>query len=199
MITDYASLQDAIKSESHRSDLDALIPDFIQLAERQMVRELPIRLFETSVTGTSTGTLALPADFDRIQRLSVITAGRKYPLDYTSPNGITDYISGNPYRYTVLDGQIQFVPETGGEYQLDYLRKLVPLSNTNTSNFVLAEHPDAYLYGGLLHLYMHTRDEEQISKYAPLFATVLASIVTHDERKRLPLAGGLQIKPRGYR
>jgi hypothetical protein len=199
VITDYASLQTEIISESHRSDLTAKLPDFIQRAEREMARTLPLRAFETTVTGTSTGTITLPADFDQVELLVLNANGREYTMDYTSPNGVSAYVSGNPNRYTLLNGVLKFIAPTGGDYTLNYLRKLVPLSDAAPTNFLLTEHPDAYLYGALVQVAMYTRDELQIAKYAPLFNVVMSQIASQDARKRLPAAGGLQIKPRSYR
>lgn len=199
MITDYASLKEEIASESHRTDLTAKLPDFIQRAEREMARTLPLRAFETTLTGTSTGTITLPADFDQVELLVLNANGREYPMDYTSPNGVSAYVSGNPNRYTILDGVIKFIAPTGGEYTLNYLRKLVPLSDAAPTNFLITEHPDAYLYGAMVQVAMHVRSDEQLSKYAPLFNVVMSQIAGQDARKRLPAAGGLQIKPRSYR
>ena len=199
MITDYASLQAEVISESHRTDLADKIPSFIQRAEREMSRQLPLRAFETAVTGTSTGTIALPADFDQVELLVLNAHGREYPMDYTSPNGVSAYVSGNPNRYTLLDGEIKFIAPTGGQYTLNYLRKLVPLSDVTTTNFLLTEHPDAYLYGTLVQLHLYTRDDVEANKYAPMFNMVMSQIASQDARKRLPAAGAMQIKPRSYR
>lgn len=199
MITDYASLKAEIISESHRTDLAAKLPDFIQRTEREMARLLPLRAFETTVTGTSTGTVALPADFDQVELLVLNTNGREYPMDYTSPNGVSAYVSGNPNRYTLLNGVIRFIAPTGGEYTLNYLRKLVPLSDAAPTNFIVTEHPDAYLYGAMVQVAMYEQDDTKLGKYAPLFNLVMNQIASQDARKRLPAAGGLQIKPRSYR
>lgn len=199
MITDYATLQAEVINVSHRADLATQIPNFIQRAEAEMTRLLPLRSFETALTGTSTGTITLPADFDQVELLVLNANGRDYVMDYTSPNGVSAYVSGNPNRYTLLDGVLKFIAPTGGAYTLNYLRKLVPLSDSATTNFVLTNHPDAYLYGALVQMHLYTRDDAELSKYAPLFNQVMAQISGQDARKRLPAAGGLQIKPRSYR
>jgi hypothetical protein len=199
VITDYASLQAEVISVSHRTDMASKIPGFIQRAEREMARLLPLRAFETTVTGTSTGTIALPADFDQVELLVLNSNGREYPMDYTSPNGVSAYVSGNPNRYTVLNGVIKFIAPTGGHYTLHYLKKLVPLSDTNTTNFILTEHPDAYLTGTLMQLHLYTRNDAEANKYAPMFHMILDQIAAQGARKRLPVAGSMQIKPRSYR
>ena len=199
MITDYASLQAEVISESHRADLASKITAFIQRAEREMVRQLPLRSLEKTATGTSTGTITLPTDFESVVQLTLNANGREYPMDYTSPNGVSGYVSGNPNRYTMLGGVLKFIAPTGGDYTLHYISKIPPLSDANTTNFILAEHPDAYLYGTLVQLHMFTRDDAEVGKYAPLFNVVMSQIASQDARKRLPSAGGMQIKPRSYR
>lgn len=199
MITDYASLQLEVIDAAHRDDLATIVPNFVQRAEREIARLMPLRAFEVVVTGTSAGTITLPTDFDRVVQLKLHANGREHPMDYTSPNGISGYTSGNPYRYKITNGVIEFVAPTGGQYTLIYLRKLIPLSTTITTNFVLTEHPDLYLYGTLMQLYMHTLDDAEIAQYTQRFDRAIAQIVGQDSSKRFPIAGGMQIKPRSYR
>lgn len=62
-ITNYTDLQSTVADWLHRSDLTSAIPTFIQLAEKQMSRELRLKNQETEVTDTATTTIALPADY----------------------------------------------------------------------------------------------------------------------------------------
>lgn len=55
MINDNATLQAAIAGWLARSDLTASIPDFIQLGEARINRELRTRQMQAVVTGTASG------------------------------------------------------------------------------------------------------------------------------------------------
>ena len=202
--SDYASLQAGIIDWSQRSDLSAKIPAFIEMAERAMFRELPLRANETTVTGTATSDIiALPVALNAIERVEIETNSVKYTLTYTSPNGIEDLTraTGLPTRYTVENGSLRFIsaPADAYAYTIFYMDSPAYLSDGAPSNAILAAHPDLYLWGALTELARYVMDPEMESKYLASYGVVLQSIRRADERRRLPVSGGLQIKPRGYR
>ena len=72
----YTGLQASIASWLHRSDLTAIIPDLIVLAEARLARDLRLRKMVTTTTSStvaSTQGITLPADFLEIENLSVLT------------------------------------------------------------------------------------------------------------------------------
>lgn len=199
-ITDYASLITVVADEVHRTDLTAKIPRFIQLTESKLFNEVTLKALETSVTGTSAGgVIALPVSIDAIQRITISTNGRDYPLDYTSPNGVVHLLTGDPIRYTVADGEIKLLPATAYTYTLFYIPKADALTALNTTNDILLSYPDVYLAGCLHFLGKHTQDEALEGKSLQTFNESIDRIRRKNERARLPISGGLQIKPRGYR
>ena len=200
MITDYASLITVVVDESHRTDLAAKIPRFIQLTESKLFNDVTLKALETSVTGTSTGgVIPLPVSIDAIQRITINTNGREYPLDYTSPNGVVHLTSGVPLRYTVEDGEIKLTPATAYNYTLHYIPKLTALSDSNTTNDILLNYPDVYLSGCLHFIGKHSQDPNLEASALQSFNEAIDRIRRKNERQRLPVSGGLQIKPRGYR
>ena len=70
-----------------------------------------------------------------------------------APTQMTDFgtLSGNPYLITVTDGQFKFNPDQeGAEIEVIYYRKLVSLSDTATTNYLITDYPDIYLAGSLV-------------------------------------------------
>jgi hypothetical protein len=200
MITTYTELQAAIASQMHRSDLTSRIPDFIQLAEKLMFRELSVSELETSTSGTATEFIAFPADLGEINRLEITFGGMKSTIDYTSPNGIEGLTeaSGVPARYTVQGNQIRLIPAPTGTitYSLYYTPNVTGLSDTNQTNWLLENAPDLYLYAACVEASRFLFDDESVMRYRDYVAVLLDSVRRKDERRRLSGAGALQIKPR---
>jgi hypothetical protein len=75
-ITNYTDLKATIASYLARSDLTAQIPDFIQLAETRLRRELRIRqMLKVVTTATVAGdsTVELPSDYLQMRDLHMNT------------------------------------------------------------------------------------------------------------------------------
>ena len=203
-LSTYTDLLNRVSEWSQREDLLALVPNFIELAEKTIFRELPLRSIETSATGTTTSdTIAQPADCLSIERLEIVANGYKYTLSYTSPNGI-EALTGTtskPSRYTVENGNIRLIspPSSAYSYTLYYIPQVLPLSTTVLTNSIFALSPDVYLFGALMELSRYIMDGEMEAKYGARFSQTLDSMKRKDERQRFPISGGLQIKTRGAR
>lgn len=199
-----AWLKAEIVSWSHRSDLAPRLSVFIEQAECELFRELSLRSIATSTSGTASGeTIAMPAGVSAIERIEIQAGGHRYTLNYSSPNGV-EALTGatnRPSRFLVEGGAIRLIPAPDGPYSytLFHLPELVPLSDTNTSNWLLANHSDLYLKAGLLQVAKYTRNMPDVQRLMQEVGAAIDSIKRADERKRFPVAGGLQIKPRSFR
>lgn len=204
VITNYADLQAQVVSWSHRSDLTTQIPMFIEIAEREIFRELAIRGVEASSTGSTSGeTIAKPADMDALQRIEIEAHGAKYTLDYTSPNGIVELTAstGQPRRIVIEAGAIRLIPAPDGTYTytLFYTPVLTPLTDVLPTNWLLTNHSDVYLKGALTQVAKYTKNLNDTVRLIQETGAAVDAIRRSDERKRFPIAGGLQIKPRNAR
>jgi hypothetical protein len=203
-ITNYTQLQAEIAAWYKRNDLTAEIPNFIALTENQALRDLKLRVSETTVTGTTTSaTIAVPAGVGRIERLEIVSGGTKYTLNYTSPNGLEVLSSsiGLPTRYTIENGSIRLIraPDSAYVYTLFYMPDFTPLSSLVATNWVLTNAPDVYLFGALSQASLYALDDAGFARYNPMFQKAMDSVNRNDEGVRLPVYGGLQIKPRNAR
>lgn len=201
---DYEALQSTILDWAQRADLAEEVTTFIELAELAMFRELPLRLNETIYSGTTSGeTIAIPVALNAIERVEIESGGVRYTVPYTSPNGIESLTVGTalPTRYTVENQGLRLIPAPAGAYTftLFYLETPAHLSPGNPSNSMLLAHPDLYLWGSLVELARYVMDPEMEARYLSAYGAVLDSIRRADERRRFPISGGLQMKPRGRR
>ncbi|MEI9890926.1 MAG: hypothetical protein WDN45_10435 [Caulobacteraceae bacterium] len=84
--------------------------------------------------------------------------------------------------YGLYGGQLRLHPAPDQAYaaELVYLQTIPALSQTNPSNWLLAAHPDAYLYGALAQSAPYLKADERLSTWSSLFLGVLADIEAAD-------------------
>lgn len=155
----YATLQTAIADWLNRTDLTATIPDFITLAEAEIKRRLRRSTTRTTITVNDEAETA-PADMAELRALNFVSAQAwlDRPLDICTPEMLAERrarfggVSARPLSVAYIAGQLVFAPPPDTTYtaEIVYFTQLTPLSVSNTSNAVLVEAPDAYLYGALL-------------------------------------------------
>jgi hypothetical protein len=194
----YATLQAAIAEYMHRSDLATKIPTFISVAESSMFRDLDIKNLQVSVAGTTTGAyVTLPVDFGSVARLTVTYGGRERNLDYKALPDASTATSPTPSFYSFENNKlIIWGAGTGQAYTLYYTPYLQPLSDTNTTNWLLDNAFDLYLYSSCLEAAKNIRDDNEVQKLTSMVAPLIASVQRHSERRGQPTGGSLQIKPR---
>lgn len=193
----YSELQTAIADYLHRTDLTAKLPSFIAQAEAKLFRELNIKALNIIVTGTTTGEyVTLPADFGQVNRLTTTYSGREYTLDYAiQPFNFT---SSFPQYYALENNKLRiYGAGTGKAYTLYYTPLIAALSSSNTSNWILANAQDLYLYASALEAALYTKNKDEQATLVGLIDPLLDGVKRFAERKGQPTNGSLQIKPRG--
>jgi hypothetical protein len=192
----YATLQSDIADYLHRGDLNTLLPSFISRAEAYLFRELQVKDLGVSVAGTTTGEYAdLPADFATVSRITIVIGSVEYALDYKSNEANTSVTY--PVSYALENNKIRiFGANTGQAYTLYYIPKIQPLSTSNTTNWLLDNAEDLYLYASALEGAKYIRDESLIAQLTGYVTPLLDSVRRLSERKGQPANGSMQIKPR---
>jgi hypothetical protein len=192
----YATLQADIADYLHRTDLTALLPSFISRAEAFLFRELQVKDMGVSVAGTTTGEYAnLPADFATVSRITIAIGGVEYALDYKSNEANTPVTY--PVSYALENNKLRiFGASTGQSYTLYYIPKIQPLSASNTTNWLLDNAEDLYLYASALEGAKYIRDEAQTAQLTGYVQPLLDSVRRLSERKGQPANGSMQIKVR---
>lgn len=189
-ISNYTDLQTTIASYLARSDLTAMIPDFIRLAEIRLRRELRIRQMLKVVTTTATAgdsTVELPSDFLQMRDLHIAT-NPAATLEYQSPSALfrnsrtTD--TGLPAQYTVLAQEFQLAPVPDSNYTLSMLYYAAPpfLSNAATSNAFTANCPDLLLYGALGEAEPYIMNDTRLQTWATLYDRGLTALTVSDDQ-----------------
>lgn len=156
-LTTYAGLKASIASWLKRSDLTAIIPDLVVLAEARIARDLRLRrqIVSTDLTLTpSTQGVDLPADWLEFENVTLngspprqLTYVNIEHLDSKYPSTWT----GMPAVYTLEANQILFGPTPDAAYTANvfYYAKWSALSDDADTNWLLTNHPSIYLFSCL--------------------------------------------------
>ena len=181
-ISTYSELQTAVANWLDRDDLTARIPEFIALAEARFNRILRLRSMEAKYTANTVAgqrNLALPANYIQMRNFQV-NGNPLTTLSYVTPE-IYDRLwggstSGTPKFYTILANEVSFgpIPATVMEVEMLFYKKFDNLSVTTTTNLLLTDGPDIYLYGSMLEAEPFIMNDERV----PLWATALERAVT---------------------
>ena len=189
-LSTYAELRTSIGDWLNRSDLSATIPDLISLAEAQIERTLRTRQMIVRANASFDQQYgALPADFLEAKSLKLTNTNPPTPLQFMTIDALdqqssTYTASGKPKFFGVVGNQLRIQPTPDGTYttELTYFAKLTKLSNSVTTNWLLASSPDIYLYGALLQAAPYLQDDARIQTWATLYERALNDLRTADDR-----------------
>jgi hypothetical protein len=165
-ITTYSELKAALANWLARDDLTGAVADFIALFEAAANRRLRVRQMEASAElMPSSGTAALPADYLTWRRVTW-TGARRHELDYVHPSYLQaafDTGAGTPRVFTIEGATLKIRPVDGAALELDYFQRIPALSDAAPGNWLLAAHPDLYLFGALTEAEAFNKDAEKAS------------------------------------
>jgi hypothetical protein len=179
-LSSYSDLKTAVGdwlARSGSSALQARVGDWIALCEAELQRLLRTREMEFRYTASlSSQYLALPDDFGGFKRVKLTSTSPEVilsPLDQQGLNYLwraTD--TGKPKNYAIIGSEMQFGPTPDGTYTVEaiYHKKFAALTTTST-NWILDDHPDVYLYGVLKHA-IPFMNEDDASSRGPVFTAL---------------------------
>ena len=205
-ITNYTNLQTAIADFLNRDDLTAVIPTFIQMAEAQMNREIRHWKMEARATGEQSAGdqyMPLPSDWLETIRLSMSGSGTS-ALTLMSRAAIADIRAKNedistvlPYYYCHADSQFELYPTPveDTDFELLYYQKIPDLA-TNSTNWLLTEAPDVYLYGALLHSAPYLAEDARVGVWAQMYSAAVQNVNSASDKARYS-GSGINLKIRG--
>lgn len=186
-ISTYSELQTAVTNWLHRSDLTAIIPDFITLAESRINRtlQLPTKEIEVSLTASiGSRTIALPSGYVSPIALWLTYWQPRNQMVYVPPDQIP--VTGSlatPVYWTIDGGNIAFdsLADKAYTFTFRYLSVLA-LSASTSTNWLLTNHPDVYLYGALIEASPYTRDDNRISLWKTAFDVAIQEVQAKEIR-----------------
>lgn len=197
-ITDYTTLLAEISSTINRTDQSANAPGWVKLCEADMNRRLMLNPRLARATATiSAGYAAVPTDFGGPVTMRATGTPTRY--SYLTPDqyarALDGQATGSPSYYTIIGGEFAFypIPSDGVEVELVYRQRLPDLAS-NSTNWLLQNHPDAYLYGSLIHSSPKLKDD-RMDMWVSLYAAISEILFSADQ---IESQGALTPLPNGY-
>ena len=177
--TNYSELKAAIRTWSTRTDIsDDQIDEFIDIAEAVMYSNseetLKTRDGETRATASTSTTsryLALPSGFLEMRQLKIILDDSFPDVIYQPPEVLFIFDrAGLPKHFTITN-QIELDRTSDIAYtiEMNYHATFTALSSSSTTNFVLTNHPNIYLFGSRWVLSLRYKLHEEALMYWGLF------------------------------
>jgi hypothetical protein len=191
-LADYASLKAFITAELQLdSDTAARFDDLLALAEAELGRLLDTPEREVVAYATTTAsvqTISLPTDF---REARTIQLDDDYPLTPVTLNVLFgsfsgDSLTGKPQVYTIANQSLYFgpIPDAAYTMTMTYLGALTGLSTSNTTNWLLTTHPDAYRWALSFHIHTYWRDMQAAAGARAVLDQIVSQINTEGNRYR---------------
>lgn len=197
-LTTYSELQTAVADWLNRTDLTAVIPDFITLAEAELKRR--VRRWTRSTTITiDAGNEDPPTQMAEAVAIRLLTGqgSLDVPLRLCTPEMLWERrarnsgVTGRPTDFAFFNEQLQFAPEPDQSYSatLIYVEQLIPLADSPSATNEILEHaPDAYLFGALLQAAPYVEHDERIAVWQMKFDNAIEQL--NEQRAREEYGAG---------
>jgi hypothetical protein len=190
----WTELKAELLAECMREEDEVLIarlPYFIGRAEAHFQRELfsPERQARATLTSVN-GAVALPEDCDGVGTVW-IDAPVARVLEAVTPSVLRQrYLTaavGTPMHFAI-EGETMLlgpVPREGQVIALTYIEGIAALGPGQATNWLLRDHPDAYVWASLSELYEFTEHHEKADRCRTKRAEVIDSIARGARRRRI--------------
>ena len=192
--TNYTSFVTVVENYLARTDLSAQIPDFINLAQQRMTRDLrtrPMLKVATTTANSADGTVELPSDFLEMRELH-FQGNPEIVLQYQTPDlffrNLLTNTGATPVYYTLLSNELQFAPVPSSDLTLQMLYYAQPtfISPSTASNLYLANYPDALLYATLVEAEPYLMNDSRIQTWANMYDRAIGNIMRNDDGSKYP-------------
>lgn len=203
-LDNYSNLKASIKARSKRNDVtDADLNDYIVQAEAEFynneIAPIRIRAMEARARAdadTASRFLELPDDFLNMRALHIVADNGNQDITFMTPELLSvKNETGRPRFFTVTT-QLEFdkTPDSAYTVEMQYLKKITALDDTNTTNDILTQAPNIYLYGGLWALFEDYQEFDVAQYYYNRFIGAIQGLNKTDKRGRYGPAPKMRIE-----
>lgn len=186
LITDYASLVEAVSDWSGRTDIGNRVPMFISMFENQFNRDNNLQQMYISAgpyTPGSDGAVTLPTDVANWDQFIWSNGGISGVLQIVTPAWAAslDQTTGIVPRFCYIqNNKLYVVPNGPCSVTLSYYQQLPALSSVNTTNWLLTSAPEVYLWGSLAQAAVFEQDADHYALWNGKYQEALESLNTTD-------------------
>lgn len=191
-IDSYANLQTAVLNWMGRPADPILLPrapDWITLYESRANRELRLRAMEVRIDAAISGEyIALPPDFLQMRNFQINGTDKTEPLEMVAPEFIDRLgvvTADTPKRFAIVADEIQLSPRPNASMtaEMVYWAKIAALSGEegSTTNHLLTNHPELYLFGTLVEGSADIGDDEAFAKWEARYQVAVQKVQQADD------------------
>lgn len=210
LITNYATLTQAIQDFTHRPDLAAFVDYFIQGATGLIQNDIlaqnlgrPLQWMGAAfapVAISASGTVPVPADWIAPKFLTVISmAGRQQALRFVEPGflyeSFPDRLPMGIPTHVAIDGEsgaslLQFGPYPDNTYTVQgmYYQAIPLLTSGAPVNWLVTQAPMVFLHACLTFAAPFLTNEKMLAMWQALYQQQLKALILRD--RAMSLAGG---------
>lgn len=176
----YSSLRKSVATWLNRTDLDAVIPDFVRMAEAEFARDPRIKTAMQTTRYADTvlnGQIILPDDMQELKELRINSAPF-YQLT------LEDFRSKQCGPYFTRIGQVAQIlgNPTGVPYEILYTQRYAPLVFNEDSNWLLRNNYDVYLWKCCEQGAVWLRDPEGVTGYRAKYEAAVQEMLSANNR-----------------
>ena len=203
-LSTYDDLKAVVADYLDRTDLTDQIPDFITMAEASFNRvirqpDMITKNDSFSIAGRYT---TLPTDTLEIVRI-VLDLTPVVVLEYMTPEELSERRvsltgGGKPYYFTTIGGsasQLEVLRSPDQTYtaSIIYYTRIAALTDSATTNWLLTNHPDIYLYGALVEAEPYLKNDDRMPMWTSRLDKALNDLRLQGQRER-HTASGLRMR-----
>jgi len=189
-ITTYAELKTSISNWLARSDLNTYVGDFIALGEKRIYRDLRIRAMETAMNSSiASGVIAVPSGYVAMKYAYIeanpIGKLARKDAEWIYEQYPTRAADGQPYFFAREADNFIFGPYPDSTYTVKgvYYKRLDALSDSNTTNWFVANAPDLLLFASLCEAAPFLKADNRIQVWEAKYGMVKNSVQLEDDQE----------------
>ena len=190
---DYADVKSLALSYADRDDVEVSdrIDNFLVIVESRVNRFLQTRKMSSRVimiTDDDQEYYGLPSDFNGLRDIEMrdtLDSTCRTTLKYLAPEAMNAVETSDGVYYSIIGNQLLLRPAQENKIlEVTYYQMLPAISDTNVSNWLSEDFPDAYVFGLLVEINAFVKDAEASLKWEQRFKDSLDQINSMDSRNR---------------
>lgn len=188
-LANYSDLLASVASWMNRTDLTAVIPDFVTIAESRIARDLRLRKQLTSstlTTSTSTRAVTLPSGFLEFNSLTIDGTPDTFVQVVTTEHLNAKYPDGGysakPIVCAIEGDTVLFGPQPDAVYtvNIDYYARF-PGLQANSTNWLMTNHPNVYLSACMAQGCLFTLDKTGAAEWNAVYKAEVDELSRDDQ------------------
>jgi hypothetical protein len=188
-LANYTDLLASVASWMNRTDLTAVIPDFVTIAESRIARDLRHRkqlVSDTLTASTSTRAVALPSDWLEFSNLTIDGTPdailQAVTMEHLNANYPEAGYSAKPIVFAVDGDNVLFGPLPDDAYtvNIDYFARFPALA-TDATNWLMTNHPKVYLAACMAEAASFTFDPQRAAEWNAIYKGEIAELQKDDD------------------